>query len=500
VRTIRIGGPVAALCVAAFALAPSAGAAPVVRQSTGADAAAITPARDAFRADVGGGTVAGAGGLFGGLRREINWDGAGDGGSDPNPMAANAFGARGVIFATPGQGFVLSQDDDNPADPDPDQVRYSTRNATYATAFSVFSPQRLFIAQGSTITDVNFFRPGTESPATTSAFGAVFTDVDQAGSTTLQYFDEAGNSLGTFAAPATAGDGSQSFLGVSFDAGERVARVRITSGNQAITATASPNDVTQGGGGDVVAMDDFLYGEPRPSVALSADRVDVGEAGGNATLTINRPSGGAAATVDVATSDGTAKAGADYTATNQTVNFADGETTKTVSVPVSNDTEVERDETVQVTLSNPTGDAALVARRTSTIAIADDESIPSGAPAAPAPEVDRRAPGLRLDGVPARVKRSRLLRGLRIGLRPDEAAGLQVELLASARRAAIARVGDLVLVSRSLRRSGGRRTVLLKPSRRLLGTARRFSLRLRVTATDASGNRRTVTRTIRVVP
>jgi Calx-beta domain len=245
-------------------------------------------------------------------------------------------------------------------------------------------------------------------------------------------------------------------------------------------------------------MDDFLYAEPRPAVALAADRVDVGEAAGNATVTINRASAGGAATVDVATSDGTARAGADYTATSQTVSFADGETAKTVSVPVSNDTEVERDETVQVTLSNPTGDAALGARRTSTIAIADDEAIPGAQPAPPV--VDRRAPGLRLDGVPARVKRSRLLRGIRIGLRPDESAALGVELLASARGAQIARAGDLVLVQRSLRRAGGRRTVLLKPSRRLLGTARRFSLRLRVTATDASGNRRTVTRTIRVVP
>jgi hypothetical protein len=42
--------------------------------------------------------------------------------------------------------------------------------------------------------------------------------------------------------------------------------------------------------------------------------------------------------------------------------------------------------------------------------------------------------------------------------------------------------------------------VLLKPSRRLLGTTRRFSVRLRVTATDAAGNRRVVQRTIRVVP
>ncbi len=38
----------------------------------------------------------------------------------------------------------------------------------------------------------------------------------------------------------------------------------------------------------------------------------------------------------------------------------------------------------------------------------------------------------------------------------------------------------------------------LKPKRRLLTTRGRFSVRLRVTATDAAGNSRTKTKTIRV--
>ena len=68
-------------------------------EAAGANAAAITPTRDAFRAAVGGGTVAGANGSFGGLRREINWDGVPEGFSDPNLLPANFFNAnspRGV--------------------------------------------------------------------------------------------------------------------------------------------------------------------------------------------------------------------------------------------------------------------------------------------------------------------------------------------------------------------------------------------------------------------
>src|SRR4029079_4425907 len=62
-----------------------------VFESAGADSAAITPTRDAFRAAVGGGTVAGANGSFGGLRREINWDGVPAASGDPHSLPANFF-------------------------------------------------------------------------------------------------------------------------------------------------------------------------------------------------------------------------------------------------------------------------------------------------------------------------------------------------------------------------------------------------------------------------
>src|SRR4051794_41458245 len=78
-----------------------------VFEAAGADAASITPTRDAFRAAVGGGTVAGPNGSFGGLRREINWDGVPDNLSDPNKLPANFFNSnspRGVVFSTPGTG------------------------------------------------------------------------------------------------------------------------------------------------------------------------------------------------------------------------------------------------------------------------------------------------------------------------------------------------------------------------------------------------------------
>ena len=60
-------------------------------------------------------------------------------------------------------------------------------------------------------------------------------------------------------------------------------------------------------------------------------------------------------TVDYATADGTAKAGADYTAVSGALTFAAGERTKTVSVAVLDDAHDEGSETLTLTLSNASG-------------------------------------------------------------------------------------------------------------------------------------------------
>ena len=59
-------------------------------------------------------------------------------------------------------------------------------------------------------------------------------------------------------------------------------------------------------------------------------------------------------TVDYATADNTALAGEDYIATNGTLEFASGETEKTIAVQVLGDTEIEEAEIFTFTLSNAT--------------------------------------------------------------------------------------------------------------------------------------------------
>ncbi len=223
-------------------------AAPIVFSSSGANPAGIQATVDSFRTALG--TLnANVPGSFASGRREINWDGVPDVFSSPNDLPANFFNVnspRGVVFSG-APAFQVS------ANAGIAPVRFGTLNPTYPATFQTFSPQRLFSSIGTNEYDVSFFVPGSTVASYTSAFGAVFTDVDLANTTAIQYFDTNNNSLGKFFAPTA--NGGLSFLGVQFDAGERIGRVRITQGNAAFGPNDSPAT-------DVVAADDFLYAEP----------------------------------------------------------------------------------------------------------------------------------------------------------------------------------------------------------------------------------------------
>ena len=92
-----------------------------------------------------------------------------------------------------------------------------------------------------------------------------------------------------------------------------------------------------------------------PSLSIADAQVD--EAAGATlefTVSLSRAAS-ATVTVDWATADGTATAGSDYTADSGTLTFAPDETSKTVAVAVLDDSHDEGNETLTVTLSNPSG-------------------------------------------------------------------------------------------------------------------------------------------------
>jgi surface-anchored protein len=103
----------------------------------------------------------------------------------------------------------------------------------------------------------------------------------------------------------------------------------------------------------------YLSAEQPGCLDFSMSNYTVDEAAGTATITVNRNFGSdGPVTVDFATSDGTAHAGVDYTATAGTLSWAAGDfSPKTFTIPILNDGFVENNETINLTLSNPTGGA-----------------------------------------------------------------------------------------------------------------------------------------------
>jgi hypothetical protein len=234
------------------ALSGVAHAAPVIFEATGVNAGAIQATVDTYRAALGSLNPNVSGSFGSGGRREINWDGVPNGFAAPNNLPANFFNAnspRGVVLSTPGTGFQVS------ANAGVAPVEFDNLSAGYSTHFQAFSAQRLFTALGSTVTDVSFFVPGSATNAFTSGFGVVFSDVDLANTTSLSFFDVNDNLLGQFFVDPFPGDETFSFMGVLFNAGEQVARVRIVSGSQALAPGSTLDN-------DLVAMDDFIYAEP----------------------------------------------------------------------------------------------------------------------------------------------------------------------------------------------------------------------------------------------
>ena len=78
-------------------------------------------------------------------------------------------------------------------------------------------------------------------------------------------------------------------------------------------------------------------------------------------------------TVNYATiTGGTATAGSDYTATSGTLTFAPGETSKTFTIPITNDTVVDSNETVKLSLTSPTN-AVLGTPASATLTIIDND-------------------------------------------------------------------------------------------------------------------------------
>lgn len=193
-------------------------------------------------------------GVTGG-RREVNWDAVPPAFTNSNNFPFDFFG--GFDAALPNgrkRGLILG----NAASTlRVDSTDFAGIDASYSQQFEPFSKKRLFAPASTNITEITFKVPGTNTDAFVKGFSVIFSDVDLANKTSIEYFN--GNkSPGVFY--ATAAPHGFSLLGVSFP-DEKITRIKIISGNGALGS--GNKDVSDAGAYDLVVMDDFLYDEPK---------------------------------------------------------------------------------------------------------------------------------------------------------------------------------------------------------------------------------------------
>lgn len=277
---------------------------------------------------------------------------------------------------------------------------------------------------------------------------------------------------------------SRAEAGADFDPTER--RYTFEPG---VTSIPLPNpliddDLVEG----LETFDHILNGERRMGGFLNdngdaefaATTIAVDESAGRAELEVRRkddPQHATPASVDVGTIDGgTATSGTDYSAARQRLDFAPGETSKRVAVPIVDDGTTEQDETVRVGLLAPTGRVLDNGRSTASITIRNDDT--AG---------DRTQP--RLSSLPKRLK---LRKVIRVRFRCSEACAAKVALKLDRKTARRLRVRRKLAAGTARLPKAGKGTAKLKVRKatlRKLRRAKRVRATLTVRAADAAGNR-----------
>lgn len=206
--------------------------------------------------------------------KRINWDGVKLDGTDANPntrvidygktveIPVDRFRNAGAIYADPyavsGDGFAsvspISTGQFTPFTPNNTFAMFDQNDGQF---------EDRFIEQ-------SFVVPGTDTAALTRGFGAIFTDVEIAGTSSIEYFGKNGVSLGKYDV-ATGASGETQFLGVLFDR-PVIESVTLTLGTHAAFSFdgTSINALSLTEGFDLAATDDFLFATPVAAVPLPA--------------------------------------------------------------------------------------------------------------------------------------------------------------------------------------------------------------------------------------
>lgn len=182
-----------------------------------------------------------------GSRRNINWDAV--------PVPANSTIAIPADFFLASRQIIL--DPDFPADELlVSNDEFGDLNANYPENFPFFSPQINFKYKEDDGQPNVFRLADLKTPGAISGFGVIFTDVERANASGLEFLDSEGNEIDTvYATPGP--NGGQQFLGVIYSK-PVVAEVDVLMGQKG-DEFGEVEDLTNGGSADVVVVDDFVF-------------------------------------------------------------------------------------------------------------------------------------------------------------------------------------------------------------------------------------------------
>ncbi len=165
---------------------------------------------------------------------------------------------------------------------------------------------------------------------------------------------------------------------LTFAPGEILKPVTVTLLNDAIPETNKTFRLTlrnPSGGGvlGTTASATITITDTDELVAFQSSTFAVREDTTFARIAVSRGESERSATVEVATADGTAIAGHDYTGITNALSFAPAERLKYINVPILNDSLKETSETFRIALRNPTGGAMLGSITNLTVTILDND-------------------------------------------------------------------------------------------------------------------------------
>jgi len=188
----------------------------------------------------------------------------------------------------------------------------------------------------------------------------------------------------TFSDTAVAGTDYAAETGVlSFAAGQETGSIPVSLLLNPLAPAPRVFGVTlsDAAGGAVIGHDDtarVTVTNLHSVVGFAATTYAARESDGAVTFTLSRAGNiDEPASINFATADGTAVAGADYVGAAGVISFSAGQSAATFDVTVNPDLEFDPDETFTVTLSNPADGAILGAAMVATVTLADTSPPPS---------------------------------------------------------------------------------------------------------------------------